>query len=219
MRVERLVVGPLRVNCFLLGCEETREAVVIDPGGHPQLVLQTLRAQGWSLQAILATHAHFDHILAVDALRKETSAPFYLHPEDEEILLYQRDWVRTWMGFDPGPMPRVDVYLTPGKPFHLGCIRLDVAHTPGHSPGSVTFLDLSGKRAFVGDLIFAGGVGRTDVPGGDRARLLQSLQKVILPLPDDVRLLPGHGEPTTVGQERRYNPSLSGLASLSRESA
>lgn len=212
MIVEHLIVGPLRVNCFILGCEDSGDAVVIDPGGDPQAIRGLLERRGWTLRAILATHAHFDHILAVDALREDAHIPFYLHPADEAILPYQRDWVRTWMGFDPGPMPHVDEPLLPDTPFQQGCIRLEVAHTPGHSPGSVTLLDREGGRAFVGDLIFAGAVGRTDIPGGGQDLLMDSLRRVILPLPDETLLLPGHGEFTTVGEERRFNPYLSLLA-------
>ncbi|NPA89932.1 MAG: MBL fold metallo-hydrolase [Chloroflexi bacterium] len=208
---EHVVVGPLQVNCFILGCEDTRDAVVIDPGGHPQAIRAVLARHGLRLRAILATHAHFDHILGVDPLREGEDVPFYLHPADEPVLQGQRDWVRRWLGYDPGEMPRVDAHLVPGEPFRLGCIHLEVAHTPGHSPGSVTFLDWEHKRAYVGDLIFASSVGRTDIPGGDYETLMESLRRVILPLPDEMELLPGHGLFTTVGRERLYNPYLRAL--------
>ncbi len=208
MIMEHLVVGPLQVNCFVLGCEATREAVVIDPGGNPQAIQEVLARHNLRLVAILATHAHFDHVLAVDALREDTHVPFYLHAEDMAVLAAQRSVVQSWLGFDPGPMPRVDAHLVPGVPFRFGQVELEVAHTPGHSPGSVTLLDRPGTRAFVGDLIFAEGVGRTDIPGGDFPTLLESIRRVILTLPDEYTLLPGHGPFTTVGHERRYNPFL-----------
>ena len=208
MQVHHLVVGPLQVNCFVLACEKTGEAIVIDPGGNPEAIRRVLAEHQLHLVAIVATHAHFDHILAVDALREERHIPFYLHPADEPVLAAQRQAVQRWLGFDPGPMPRVDAALQPGESFHFGEQRLEVHHTPGHSPGSVTLIDRAGRRAWVGDLVFAGSVGRTDLPGGDYSTLLRSIREVILPLTDDVQLLPGHGPFTTVGTERHINPFL-----------
>ncbi len=212
MILEHLVVGPLQVNCFILGCEESGQAIVIDPGGNPRDIQRVLTDNHFSLVAILATHAHFDHILAVQALKDTYHVPFYLHPADEPVLQHQRSVVQQWLGFDPGPMPQVDVPIKPGELFTFGEIRLEIRHTPGHSPGSVTFIDHEGHRAFVGDLIFAGAVGRTDLPGGNFDTLLQSIRRVILTLPDDFQLLPGHGTFTTVAQERVYNPYLSILS-------
>ena len=206
MILEHLEVGPLQVNCFVLGCEKTRQAIVIDPGGNPQAIRAALARHTLTLVAIVATHAHFDHILAVDALRGDHPVLFYLHPDDEPVLAVQREVTQAWMGFDPGPMPRVDAHLTPGEPFRFGEVELEVRHTPGHSPGSVTLVDHAGRRAFVGDLVFAGSVGRTDFPGGDHRTLLNSIRQAILTLPDDYRLLPGHGPFTTVAEERLYNP-------------
>ncbi len=206
MILEHLEVGPLQVNCFVLGCEHTREAIVIDPGGNPQGIRNLLSQHGLRLVGIVATHAHFDHILAVEALREGRDVPFYLHPADEPVLAAQRALTKAWMGFDPGPMPRVDRHLAPGQPLRFGEEALEVVHTPGHSPGSVVLIDHEGRRVFAGDLVFAGSVGRTDIPGGDYATLLESIRRAVLPLPDDYQLLPGHGPFTTVGQERLYNP-------------
>lgn len=208
MILEHLVVGPLQTNCFILGCEETREGIVVDPGGNPGDILQLLRRHRLNLTAIVATHAHFDHILAVDAVREGLDVPFFLHSDDEPVLAAQREMVVQWLGLDPGPVPRVDAHLQPGVPFTFGALTLEVVHTPGHSPGSVTLIDRAGCRALVGDLVFAGGVGRTDIPGGDYQTLIASIQRAILPLPDDYRLLPGHGPFTTVGQEKVHNPFL-----------
>lgn len=209
MILEHLVVGPLQVNCFVLGCERTRQAIVIDPGGNPQAIRRTLERHNLQLMAIVATHAHFDHVLGVNALREEEAIPFLLHPDDEPVLAAQRAITQAWMGFDPGPMPRVDAHLVPGAPLRFGEIVLEVAHTPGHSPGSVTLIDREHHRAFTGDLIFAEGVGRTDIPGGSFDDLMASIQRVIFSLPDDFQLLPGHGPFTTVGHERVHNPFLS----------
>lgn len=209
MHVHHLVVGPLQVNCFVLACEETREAVVVDPGGNPEAIRRVLEENGLTLVAIVATHAHFDHVLAVDALREGTDVPFYLHPADEPVLAAQRQLVQSWLGYDPGPMPRVDAHLDPDVPFTFGQQTLEVVHTPGHSPGSVTLIDRAGKRAFVGDLVFAGGVGRTDIPGGDFDTLMASIRRLFSILDNDYQLLPGHGPFTTVGTERWTNPFLS----------
>lgn len=211
MFLKHLVVGPLQVNCFVLGCEHTRESVIIDPGGNPQDIQRVVTENNLTPVAILATHAHFDHILAVDVLKETYRIPFYLHPADEPVLAHQRRVVQEWLGFDPGPMPHPDAPLVPGAPFLFGRVRLDVAHTPGHSPGSVTLLEHEERRAFVGDLVFAGSVGRTDFPGGDFETLMASIRRVILTLPDDFQLLPGHGPFTTVGHERVYNPYVSQL--------
>ncbi len=208
MIVQHLVVGVLQVNCFVLGCEQTGQAIVIDPGGHPQRIREVLQQHNLRLVAIVATHAHFDHVLGVDALREGEDIPFYLHAADEPVLAAQRAVTQAWMGFDPGPMPRVDAHLVPGESLQFGEIVLEVAHTPGHSPGSVTLIDHAHRRAFTGDLIFAEGVGRTDIPGGNYETLLASIRRVILALPDDYELLPGHGPFTTVGHERVYNPFL-----------
>ncbi len=214
MHVYHLVVGPLQVNCFVLACDATKQAVVVDPGGNPEAIRRVLNTRGLALVAIVATHAHFDHVLAVDALREGSDVPFYLHPADEPVLAAQREVVQRWLGFDPGPMPRVDAWLDPAKPFRFGQVTLEIAHTPGHSPGSVTLIHREGRQAWVGDLVFAGSVGRTDLPGGDYATLLRSIQEVILPLPDDMQLLPGHGPFTTVGTERHTNPFLAEAAAL-----
>ncbi len=211
MILEHLVVGPLQVNCFILGCEQTRQAIVIDPGGHPQAIRGMLERHNLTLVAIVATHAHFDHVLGVDALREGESIPFYLHPDDEPVLARQREVTRAWMGFDPGPMPRVDAHLVPGESLQFGEIRLDIAHTPGHSPGSVTLIDHARHQAFTGDLIFYEGVGRTDFPGGDFDVLVASIHRVIFTLPDEYRLLPGHGPFTTVAHEKLYNPFVGRL--------
>ncbi len=206
MEVHHLVVGPLQVNCYILVCEETREGIVVDPGGNPDAIRRALTEHRVTPVAIVATHAHFDHILAVDALREARHLPFYLHSEDLPVLEHQRQVVQAWLGFDPGPMPCVDGPLVPGRPLRFGRQELEIAHTPGHSPGSVTLIDHAGRRAFVGDLVFAGSVGRTDLPGGDFETLLESIRRVILPLPDDYQLLPGHGPFTSVGVERVSNP-------------
>ncbi len=211
MIVESIVVGVLQVNCYLLGCEQAHEAVVVDPGDNARAIQGTLRKHGLTLTKILATHGHFDHLLAARALQEATGARFYLHPADRELLAGMRQMARAWGGVDPGDPPQVDGDIVPGTPVGFGEQVLEVHATPGHSPGSVSYIDQAGKRAFTGDALFAGSIGRTDLLGGDMEALLQSIQRELLTLPDDYAVLPGHGPASTIGRERRSNPFLEAL--------
>ena len=206
MIVDSLVVGALQVNCYLLGCEETQEAVIIDPGDQPDDVLHLLAKHGWQLTQIINTHAHFDHILGVAAVKAATGAPFYLHQAELPLVADMRPRVMLWLGYDPGEPPTVDGFLAPGAAVHWGKQSLEMRWTPGHSPGSITFVDHTGRRAFVGDALFAGSIGRTDLPYGNHQQLLTAIRQQIFTLPDDYAVLPGHGPATTVGREKRTNP-------------
>jgi glyoxylase-like metal-dependent hydrolase (beta-lactamase superfamily II) len=208
MIVESIVVGPLQVNCYVLGCEETGEGIVIDPGDSGSQIADLIRRLGLKIVAIPNTHAHFDHVLAVDEVRQATGAPFWLHAADEPVLARGRDMVRMWMGFDPGPMPQVDSHVEAGHPVHFGNQELEVRLAPGHSPGSVVYVHHASRRAFVGDVLFADSVGRFDFPGSDGPTLLRSIQDQLLSLPDDYTVYPGHGPATSIGRERRRNPYL-----------
>lgn len=208
MILETLVVGALQVNCYLLGCAQTRQAVVIDPGDNAPTIQAALRKHGLTLSAILATHAHFDHLLAARPLQEATAAPLYLHDADRSLLAMLRPITQAWLGHDPGEPPQVSGELTPGRPIVFGAEALEVRATPGHSPGGVTLVHHASRRAFTGDALFAGGVGRTDLPGGDWPTLLAAIRSQILTLPDDYIILPGHGPTSTVGAERQTNPYL-----------
>lgn len=212
MILETLSVGMLQVNCYVLGCERTREAIVIDPGDEPDAILAVLRRHDLKLARIIGTHGHFDHLLACRPLQEITSAPFYLHPADLRLVATMRATCIAWLGYDPGEGPTVNVYLTPGETVRVGDIALEVRHTPGHSPGGVTLVDHAGRRAFTGDALFSGSIGRADLPGGDLYTLLNGIREKILTLPDDYDVLSGHGEETTVGTERRTNPYLNDSA-------
>jgi glyoxylase-like metal-dependent hydrolase (beta-lactamase superfamily II) len=189
-----------------LGCERTRQAIVVDPGDDAPDILAMLERHGLRLERILATHAHFDHLLACRELQKRTGAPFYLHPADRPLVATMRRTCMAWLGFDPGEPPDISGDVIAGETIQVGDIALEVRHTPGHSPGSVTFVDHTGRRAVTGDALFAGSVGRTDLPGGDMGTLLAAIRSQILSLPDDYVVLPGHGPASTVGVERRSNP-------------
>ncbi len=208
MIVETVVVGALQVNCYVLGCDRTGSAVVIDPGDNAPAILGVLRKRELKLERILATHAHFDHILGVRPLQELTGAPFWLHPGDRPYVESIRQTAMSWLGVDPGVPPCVDGDLEPGEVVTFGDETLEIRHTPGHSPGGVTFVDQRGGRCFVGDAIFAGSVGRTDLPGGSARTLIDGIHREILSLPDHFVLLSGHGPATSVGQERRTNPFL-----------
>ncbi len=210
MIVETIVVGALQVNCYLLGCERAQQAIVIDPGDNPAAILRALQRYGLSLAKIIATHAHFDHVLAARRLQEATGAAFQLHPADRPLLAAMQRTTLAWMGYDPGEPPQVNGGLTEGEIITAGDMALEVRATPGHSPGGVTLVDHAGRRAFTGDALFAGSIGRTDLHGGNLELLLASIQAQILSLPDDYAVLPGHGEASTVGAERRGNPFLEG---------
>lgn len=208
MIVVTLPVGLLEVNCYILGCERTRRALVIDPGDEAPAILKALTRYDLTLDRILATHAHFDHLLGCRPLQEATGAPFYLHSADRPLLATMQLTCIAWLGYDPGPPPGVTGALAAGETVRVGDIALEVRHTPGHSPGGVTFVEHATRRAFTGDALFAGSVGRVDLPGGDGEVLLAGIVSQILTLPDDYAVLPGHGPATTVGQERRTNPFL-----------
>ena len=210
MLIETFPVGALQVNCYVLGSEQARQAIVIDPGDETEVILSAMERRHLTLARILATHGHFDHLLACRALQERTGAPFYLHPADRPLVATLRRTCMAWLGYDPGQPPDITGDLTAGETIKIGDIALEVRHTPGHSPGSVTLVDHAGRRAFTGDALFAGSIGRTDLPGGDMQTLLTSIRTQILSLPDDYAVLSGHGEASTVGDERESNPFLSG---------
>ncbi|MFQ5863508.1 MAG: MBL fold metallo-hydrolase [Candidatus Brocadiales bacterium] len=211
MILETLEVGPLAVNCYILGSREGGEAVVIDPGGDPDDIMRVLEARGLSgnVRYILATHGHFDHIGAATRIKEKlTSAHFLIHKGDLGLLDSLEEQAR-YFGCPTVEKPSVDRFVTDGDTISFDDIKLVVAHTPGHSKGGVCYL--TEDKAFVGDTLFAGSVGRTDFPGCSSEELITSIRKKLLPLGDDVEVYPGHGPPTTIGNERRSNPFLASL--------
>lgn len=217
LRVLTVTVGELQANSYLLLDDESRKAVVIDPGDEPERILQAL--QGYRVQWILATHGHFDHVGAVQAVKEATGAPFAMHPGDLEMLRYASDAAQLFTGRAVPTPPDPDGPLRGGQVLQVGPATLEVRHTPGHSPGSVSLVlrapgpgSLEGgvRGVFSGDTLFAGSIGRADMPGGDHETLLASIRRRLLVLPDDCPVWPGHGPATTIGQERRTNPFLAG---------
>jgi glyoxylase-like metal-dependent hydrolase (beta-lactamase superfamily II) len=205
MILKKLLVGPLGVNCYILGDEKTREAIVIDPGGNAHAILASIQKHQLKVNAIVNTHAHFDHVGALHALRAETGAPFILH-EDEVAMLRGAQSSAAMYGLSIPPQAAPDRTVRDGDRIECGDIALTVLHTPGHTPGGICLLQA--KNVFVGDTLFQGGIGRTDFPGGDYMTLMTSIRDKLLPLPDDTIVYPGHGAQTTIGEEKLLNMFL-----------
>jgi hydroxyacylglutathione hydrolase len=209
MIVETLQLGPVGTNCFIVGDDATGEAAVIDPGGEAPRVLAALERLRLHPVAVIATHAHFDHIGAVRDLVRAAGVPFLAGEHELPVLDVAADRALVLFGIAIPPPPSPDRLLRAGDEVVVGGLTFTVAHTPGHSPGHICLF--GDRAAFVGDVVFQDGIGRTDLPGGDLETLLRSIEAHILPLPDETVLYNGHGPATTVGRERRANPFLVGL--------
>ncbi|MDQ3752010.1 MAG: MBL fold metallo-hydrolase [Actinomycetota bacterium] len=205
---DRRVVGPLACNCYTVGDPVTKEAVVIDPGDDADAIAEAATARGVSVIAIVATHAHFDHIVAAQRLRELTGAPFHLHADDTFLLDWMQASGRLFLGVELPPPPEVDLGAQEGDALTVGSLELEVLHTPGHSPGSISLT--APGAVFCGDTLFAGSIGRTDLPGGDQHVLVTSITAKLFSLPGDVQVFPGHGRPTSVEGEQRDNPWVGG---------
>lgn len=204
---QQLVVGSLKCNCYLVGDPATRDAIVIDPGDEPDDILAAAARHDLHLVAVVATHAHLDHVLGAEAIWQRTGVPFHLHVDDLSLLASLK-------GPDLGParLPEVDRHLADGDELGAGSLRLGVLHTPGHSPGSVSLL-APDEAVFTGDTLFAGAIGRTDLPGGDEVLELVSIRERLLPL-GDLPVYPGHGPSTSIDRESVSNPIVAALSRL-----
>jgi glyoxylase-like metal-dependent hydrolase (beta-lactamase superfamily II) len=204
--IETVPVGITQTNCYVVGCEESGEGLVIDPGGDGDAILCVIERAALSVQIVVNTHGHFDHIGANGEVVRATGARLAIHPGDAPML--RLGGGAALFGLPVQPSPEADLKLFHGQVIRVGELSLEVLHTPGHSPGGVSlYLEAQGV-AFDGDLLFAGGVGRTDLPGGSWETLERSIREVLFALPDETVLYPGHGPATTVGRERRSNPWL-----------
>ena len=211
LEIVTLPNGQFAENCYLVADRRTREAVMVDPGEEPRLFLAELDTRRWTLRAVWLTHAHIDHIMGVGVVKAATGVPVHLHPADRGLydgLPRQGEW----MGLALEPPPPPDRTLADGQRLRVGNAEFTVRHTPGHSPGSVSFV--TEGLILGGDVLFNGSIGRTDLPGGDFSTLLHSIQNVFLGLPDSTVVYSGHGPETTVGVERMTNPFLTGAHRL-----
>lgn len=194
-------------NTVLVVCDDARTAVLIDPGAATPVALAAARARGLEVAAILLTHAHLDHIEGVARAREATGAPVYLHPADR-ILYDNLGSQAAAFGVSCEEQPPPDIDLVPGENVSFGGSEFEVVFAPGHAPGHVIFVSTTEPVAIVGDVIFLGSIGRTDLPGGDYRLLMDSINRTVLTLPPETRLYTGHGPETTVGHEQRTNPFL-----------
>ncbi|BCW98405.1 MAG: MBL fold metallo-hydrolase [Armatimonadota bacterium] len=201
----QMAAGPLETNCYAVICPETGEVAIIDPGAGAEAILSRLPDET-TVRMVLLTHGHFDHVGAVREVAQATGAPVGIHPDDA-LLMSQAPAMARLFGVEMTAPPAPDFQLQDGQKLQVGRLTLEVLHTPGHSAGGVTFA-LPGT-AIVGDCLFAGSIGRTDLPGSDYRTLMRSIVDRILSLPDETRVLPGHGPSTTVGRERQTNPFIS----------
>lgn len=201
---DHLVVGPIQCNCYIVGDSATKEAIVIDPGDQPDDILDSVQRHGLKLVGAVATHAHFDHVLGAEAIRERAGVPFYLHIDDVPLLAALQEQGRMFLGREFSPPPEVDRHYADGDELAAGSLKLAVIHTPGHSPGSISLL-APGEAVFSGDTLFAGSIGRTDLPGGDHELELTSIRERLFPL-EDLPVYPGHGPPTSIDKEKISNP-------------
>ena len=200
-----LTVGLLEVNCYIIGDEETKEAVVIDPGGDENEILEVLNYHRLNLKYIIDTHGHFDHVDANQPLKEATGAQILIH-EVDALMLSQPSAEAMFFTGNRFRLSQADILLKEGDVISFGKYRLQVLHTPGHTPGSISLVMEGHTYVYVGDLLFAGSIGRTDFPGGSFEALINAVRTKIFPLGDNYNVYPGHGPITMVGHERRYNP-------------
>ncbi len=211
MIIEMLEVGPFAENAYVIGCEETKEAVVIDPGAEPERILAAAAEHKLNVTRIINTHAHIDHIGAVEAIRKAKKAKFLLH-ETEAPFVAGYDQQCRFFGVRFGDKPTVDGFIAEGDVIEVGKLKATVLHTPGHSPGGLCFN--FGDCVFAGDTLFFGSIGRTDLPGGDYNTLISMINNKLMTLPPKTKVYCGHGPATTVGREKDGNPFLTGRMNM-----
>lgn len=203
MILSALAVGPLAANCYVVGCERTRKSAIIDPGAEAEAILDKIRSQALRPVVIINTHGHGDHIAANDIVREQTGARVMIHENDADMLTSAAKNLSCASGYMIALKPADDL-LCDGSQISVGDIVLSVVHTPGHTRGGVCIL--TGDVVFTGDTLFAGSIGRSDLPGGSLDALFESIRRKLFVLPDKTRVYPGHGPATTIGHEKTHNP-------------
>ena len=206
MILQSLAVGPIMANCFILGCEKTRKAAVIDPGDDSNRILVKLAEQKLTVEYLINTHGHFDHVGANRKMKEVTGAKLVIHALDQDMLKYLSDAAASF-GMSAENSPPPDQTVQDGDTIQFGEITLKVLHTPGHTPGGISLY--TDDKVFVGDTLFSGSIGRTDFPGGDFDTLISSIRTKLFSLGDQVVVYTGHGPETTIGREKRFNPFAS----------
>jgi len=201
MIIKTIVIGPLQVNCYIIADEASKKAIVIDPGDEPERIIDVIKENRLEVEYIICTHGHFDHVGAVIDIKKETGAKVVMHKEDLELYNSAKDAAFLW-GFDAEDQPAPDMYVNDGDIIKAGGLSFKVLYTPGHSTGGICLY--SGDIVVTGDTLFEGSVGRTDLPGGDMARLKKSFQR-LMSLPEKTKVLPGHGPASSIGREKKEN--------------
>jgi glyoxylase-like metal-dependent hydrolase (beta-lactamase superfamily II) len=204
---EILPVGMLQCNCSVLGDETSREAIVVDPGDEIDRILRILAEYRLRVKAIVITHAHIDHIGGAQKLKAATGAPVYMNKNDAG-LYDTLEMQAGWLGMPAPERTEIDSGLSEGDSLHLGPAELHALHTPGHTQGSVSLWIPLENKLIAGDTLFRDSIGRTDLPGGDGRKILRSIHDKLMTLPEDALVIPGHGENTTIGREKRFNPFL-----------
>lgn len=210
VQIRQLSLGPLQTNCYLVGCEDTLEAAVIDPAWDGRSIVAMAENDGWEITHILVTHSHFDHVGGLNELKSITGAPIYIHP-DAVNMLRDTTMSAALFGVRIASPPPPDRMLSDGQSIEVGKITIKVINTPGHAPGHVSFYLPDYRVLFDGDVLFQGGIGRYDLPGGDYDLLMKSIRSLLSTLPDDTRVFSGHGQVTTLGEERATNPFIQDL--------
>jgi glyoxylase-like metal-dependent hydrolase (beta-lactamase superfamily II) len=207
---EILRVGALQCNCSIFGDEQSREAIVIDPGDNIDAILAVLRRHELTVKAIVITHAHIDHIGGAAKLKAATGAPVYMNGNDQELYDHL-DMQAAWVGTETPSRTEIDMEAREGDQLSLGNATFHVLHTPGHTQGSISLWIPAENKLIAGDTLFRDSIGRTDLPGGDGREILRSIQGKLLTLPEEAIVVPGHGSNTTIGREKDRNPFLQGL--------
>jgi hydroxyacylglutathione hydrolase len=206
---EIIPVGMLQCNCSIFGDEQTREALVVDPGDEITRILQVLKRHGLTVKGIVITHAHIDHIGGAQKLKKATGAPVYMNPNDAE-LQKMMEMQAGWLGIETPDAVEIDAPAMDGGKLVVGATEFHVLYTPGHTQGSISLWIPSEGKLVAGDTLFRDSIGRTDLPGGDSRQILRSIHDKLLPLPEETVVIPGHGESTTIGREKQFNYFLQG---------